>query len=45
LLVSRPEVFSLEAKALDLSVDVPDTEAAGLHVEADVVILVVAIVI
>ena len=39
------EVFSLEGKALDLSADVPDTKAAGLNVEADVVIRVVAIVI
>ena len=39
------EFFSLEAKVLDLSVEVPDTEVGGLNVEADVVIRVVAIVI
>jgi len=39
------EVFGRKAKALDLPVDVPDTEAAGLNVEAAVVIRVVAIVI
>jgi hypothetical protein len=39
------EVLSMEARVLDLSADVPDTKAAGLNVEADVVIRVVAIVI
>jgi hypothetical protein len=39
------EVVGVEEKLLDISADVPDTKAAGLNVEADVVIRVVASVI
>jgi hypothetical protein len=39
------EVLNMEVKVLALSADAPDTKAAGLNVEADVVIWVLAIVI
>ena len=38
-------VFDVEVKVLDLPANVPDTKAAGLNAEADVVVRVVAGVI
>jgi len=39
------EIFVVKVKVLEFPADVPDTKAAGLNVEADAVIRVIAIVI